>query len=259
MARVHLIMIMTTLLLVAGCSTKVKLADEDPAFADAMMSAQELALGGVMAAPDLGVFDPVDQADADDALFGAFLRQGGDLEVWPRGRVADQLSEEVLAGLVGQYTATGRFNYLEVQKLEPSLAPCRYLAFARLTEDVISSDTNTGELRDQEARAAGVPEHGDTWNSMVTTTRKIKVTLEIFDLTTGFSVWSAEARTSDRQSYDYEAPAAGADMIQERLADTSDDQVIQRHGGALRGADLIGLMAKAFGELVQRLPVAPGA
>jgi len=259
MARVHLTMIMTTLLLVAGCSTKVKLADEDPAFADAMMSAQEMALGGVTAAAVVGVFDPLDQADADDALFGAFLRQGGNLEVWPQGRVADQLSDEVLSDLAAQYASLGRLNYQDLHALESTLAPCRYLAFARLTEDEISSDTQGTELRDQEARAAGVPEHGDTWNSMVTTTRKIKVTLEIFDLSTGFSVWSAEASTKDRQSYEYEAPATDAEMIQESLADTTDDRVIKRQGGALRGADLIDLMAKAFGELVQRLPVAPGA
>ncbi len=259
MSRVHIAMIIATLLLVAGCSTKVKLADQDPAFADAMMSAQEMALGGVTAAPDVGVFDPVDLADAEDALFGAFMSKRGHLEVWPQRRTADQLGDEVLADLVRKYKATGRLNYTELQKLEPTMASCRYLVFARLTEDDIASDTTTGELRDQEARAAGVPEHGDTWNSMVTTTRRIKVTLDVFDLTTGFSVWNAEASTKGRESYEYEAPAASADAIQKSLANSSAIPVIQRHGGALRGADLIKLMTTAFGELVQRLPEAPGA
>jgi len=252
-------MTISTMLLAAGCSTKVKLADQDPAFADAMMSAQEIALGGVTAAPTVGVFDPVDLADAEDALFGAFMSLRGNLEIWPQGRTADQLGSETLADLAGQYTATGRLNFQELQKLEPVLAPCRYLAFSRLTDDEIASDTQTSGLMDQEARAAGVPEHGDTGSSLVSTTRRIRVTLEIYDLTTGFSVWNAEASTKGRESYEYEAPAASADAIQKNLADTSDDLVIQRHGGALRGADLIKLMATAFGELVQRLPASPGA
>ena len=244
-------------LLFVGCATKVELADTDPSFADGLAAAGIVGLGDVTVAPQVGgVLAPDDAVDAGEAFYRAFLGNRPDLVIWPRPTVVLHAGEAPLAELAAQYGRYGRLRADHLETLAAPLEDCRYLALARLTEDVTRSHSQRQDTMNPEARVDGVPEHDSAWSNTVTTERTIKITMEIFDLATRTSVWKAEAESSDRQRYAYEEVLErdGTTYLKDRLAADGDAAVIPRRGQSLDSPDLIDLMEQALGELVQRLP-----
>lgn len=244
--------------LLAGCATKVELVATDPGFSARLAGAPLVALGGVSIAPMVAAkLTDADASDADEALYRAFLKQGRGLQIWPRGVVDGRLEPGALAALVDEYGRLGRLRPDQVVPLGPSFDDCRFFALARLTYDrtrTLAPERDTG---DSDSHADGVPERGDNWNRSVLTQREIGVTLEVFDVETGASVWRADATSREQQRYEYENPLAngGTDYVRDRLQDSSKEDTLAREGTYLRSPDVVVLMEQAFGELARRLPL----
>jgi hypothetical protein len=251
-------MILTLLALaLAGCATRVKMADKDldPRFTADFATTMGVALAGVTVAPPVGaILAPADAADAEEALYRAFLGGRPDLQTWSVPTVTDLAGQETIAALQDQYGRFGRLRADHLQPLATALEGNRYLAVARLLADEISSSSLKTDPQDPEARIEGRAEHENVWETTVTTERAVTVSLEIFDLARGLSVWRAEARSRGRMRYEYEAPSTGAADLQERLASAAEVRYLEREGGALKVPDLVQLMETALGELVGRLP-----
>lgn len=261
--RVPIILVLLALPL-AGCSTKVHETSDAPGFAAVLEEVAVIAVAGVTVAPTIdGVFTPDDQADADDALYGALLAGQPDaapgrpsIDVWHPGTVADLAGTHRVADLLDEYARLGRLRPDRVTSLAEPLAGCRFLAVGRLVRDEVGSNTQHQELSDPEARAEGQSEHRSAFDRLVTVERAASVTLELYDLTTGSSAWRGEARSRDRQQYEYAADAdrTSAEELQRRLAAADEPTYLSRTGDALRTPDLVELMRRAFTELAGRLP-----
>jgi hypothetical protein len=238
-----------------GCATRVQVAAQDPELAGLLAERPLIALGGVTVAPMVGgILAPADERDAADAMHRAFLTGRPDLVPWPPAVVADQLGEERWRDLRGEYGHLGRLRPDQLVPLLDWLVDCRFLAIARLTDDAIRSRTL------DPAGPADEDEHRSPWWMSVNTERSVTVTLELFDLTLGRSVWQAEARARDAMRYEYEDRLRRDPnrYLQERLAAADGPDVLDRRGEFLRLPDLVDLIEQALGGLVVRLPQTAG-
>lgn len=248
------LVLLVSLALLAGCSTRVKVINTDPEFARRLAAADIVALGGVTVAPMIGAeLAPADAFAAAEALFRAFLSGRPDLAAWPAPTVGEKLGDDVLSVLLAEYGRLGRLRVDQLLPLAEPLHGCRFLALARLTDDAIRS-----QVLDQDGFDPNRPtaEHPRPLTQSVTTERAVTVTLEIFDLASGRSVWQGEARARERERYRYQdrlqrEPSA---YLQERLAAADSPRYLPRQGEFLQMPDLIDLLEQALSGLVQRLP-----
>jgi len=247
--------------LVAACSTRVDEAETAPDFAADLAAGPSVALAPVTVAPAVGgVLAGADQADADDALYAAFLAAAPGLEVWQEPTVRSLVGDEELNALSDQYSRFGRLRPDQVRPLAAPLAGCRFLALARLLEEEVRTHAQNQTASDPEARSEGLAEHGRPWTSIVSVEREVRVGLEIFELASGESVWRSEATSRHKQLYEY-AEGMGDDpaqYIHQRIERANGPDHLSRGGEALQLPDLVDLLRRAFTGLVDRLPV-PGS
>ncbi len=243
--------------LTAGCSTRVRDKQGAPGFGDQLAATPAVAVTTVTVDPAVdGVFNEIDQADADDAFFGAFLAADRGLDVWHPETVRELVGAELLAEIAETYTSLSRVRPADILALAPTLEGCRFLALGRLTEDRVRTLDQSAVNNDPAVRAEGQADHGGTWTSIISVERRVRVTLEIFDLTSGESVWRSEATSSDKQLYEYDDATMSdpAAYLEERLAAADGPVYLSRHGDALKLPDLIGLVRKAYIKLAETLP-----
>ena len=250
--------LLASLLLTAGCSTRVHDVATDPAFTAAIAENPALALGGVVTGPTLEMRLAADDAeDADAALYRAFLTKRPDLTVITTAAVDGRLDRDHLAGLREEYARLGRLRRDQLATVAEVLPEVRFLVLARLTSDRTRTITPEDRGIDPDrAGAEGVPEDTEDWSSLVLTEREIGVTLQFFDVRTGRIAWEAEATTRERQHYAYEDVLAedAVSYVRDRLADREDVPTVPRDGVFLRVPDLVEMLETALVELVDRLP-----
>ena len=244
------------LLASTGCATRVHDAGGDADLDARLVAGTAVAAVAVATGPDAGGrFSPDDARDAADALYGALLAGRPDLTVWHPSVVADLAGTDTLASLVTQYGRLGRWRPESVQGLAGALDGCAFLAVGRLTGDRLGSNAVRRDAMNPEARAEGQPEHDSAWAATVNVQRDVQVTLELFDLATGRSVWRAEASSRAKSLYEYDASGIAdvADM-QQRLEQADGPAYLSRGGESLKAPDLVDLLRQALTEAAGRLP-----
>ena len=245
----------------AGCATRVRETGAASDVSSRLAARPVVATVAVATAPTAGgQLAPADRADAADALYGALLAGRPELTVWHPSVVGGLAGADTLAALATQYGRLGRLRPEDVRGLAAALDGCGFLALGRLTTDRIGSNALRQDTMNPEARAAGQPEHDSAWAATVNVQRDVTVTLELFDLATGESVWRAEASSRAKRLYEYDASSvADVSGMQQRLAGDDQTGYLSRGGEALRAPDLIDLLRQAFTGLAARLPVGGAA
>lgn len=245
------------LLLLGGCATRVEVLDRDPDAGRLLGASPLVAVGGVTVAPAVGGVLALDDAeDAATALYRAFLSARPELAVWPRPRLRQPPGGAVLEVLLEEYGRLGRLRPDQVRPLGDLLAGCRFLALGRLVDDDVQSRAAAAESPPP-AFESGTD---GSLATTVSTERRTTVTLELFDLATGGSLWLGRAEARDRQRYRYEDrlqrdPVA---YLQQRLESAEGPVLLQRRGEYLELPDLVALMEQAFTAVLERLPVDGG-
>jgi hypothetical protein len=250
-------MVAAALLLLGGCATRVKVLDHDPDAGRLLAASPLVAIGGVTVAPGMGgVLAPADAEDAAAALYRAFLSARPELAVWPLPRLQQPPGGDVLAVLAEEYGRLGRLRPDQVRALGDLLAGCRFLALGRLVDDDVRSRIASAEAPPP---ATGSGTDGSLATT-VSTERRTTVTLELFDLATGGSLWLGRAEARDRQRYRYEdrLQRDPVGYLQQHLESAAEPPVLQRRGEYLELPDLVVLMEQAFAAVLERLIVDGG-
>lgn len=253
--------ILTAALALGGCATRVKVAASDPALAAGLAAVPVIAVGGVAVAPQVGGVLADDDAEAAAAAFHrAFLDARPDLEVWPLPRVQALAGRESLTDLMAEYGRLGRLRPDQLRPLAEPLGACRLLAVARLTADEVRSLSPQGQRPAAAAGSGAADDQGGLALTTVSTERRVTVTLEIFDLLRGSSLWQAEAsaRKRDRYSYEDRLRRDPGGYIQQRLAAATEPATLERRGEYLQLPDLVDLLEQALAAMMRRLPAAKG-
>jgi len=256
-ARLLALAALAAILLAGGCATRTRTTVASPDLADALGPDAPIALVGITVAPALGAtLAPADSADAEAALYRAFLAVRPDLVVWPVDVLAGQAYPATLAAVRTAHARGGHPAPGALAALASQVAGARFVALARLEADAVRSDAQRQDLQNPEARAEGLPEHASAWATTVSVEREVGVVLGLYDLQRGALAWEARADARDRQRYAYEAPLAGdsARSLQERLAAGDTPAHLSRRGESLRAPDLVDLLEQGVRSLVGRLP-----
>lgn len=249
-------------IVLAGCAGRVQTVHETAGFTRTELAAGGVAVGGVVlsarlaAAPaaELPEGVPVDdvlaQADAwAGALYGALLDAGAGGTVWPWTAVRDACQDSALATVLVAFARGGLPRPDQVTALAGDLAQVRYLALARVDDErtELRGDPEAA-LRQQRIRDGREP-HANARDNGLTTRRTMTVTLDVYDLATGRSVWTATAERHRDELYNY--TEAGA--TKEPGVVPEGQPVITAQGKPLPMPEFLDVVGDACGAAARRL------
>jgi hypothetical protein len=257
------------LFLLGGCGGKVeqthRAAGYDPLAADGMKYAVGgFVLGaGVEVVPETGdaplsgfADDPAAQSDAwAPALYGPLLAMRGGRDVWDWSALRDNIPTDEITALQtaiarGEVPAAG-----SLAKVAGDLPDITYLAVARLdrNEIMVSNTAPTGLRTDQSDPGGDVGAPSNSLLGTVRIRRTVEVTLEVFDLRGGRSVWRGSVERQRTELLSSKSITESEDLVV--IPPTGEDELpeIRVKGTALAAPALEDLLAEACEALVGNL------
>lgn len=246
----------------AGCAGRVRTVHETPGLTRAELAAGGLGVGGVVLASRLATasgFDVPDGVPRDDvlaqadawsgALFGALLGADAGGTVWPWTAVRADCPDSALVRVLAAFAGGGMPRPDELAALAADLPRVRYLALARIDGDEteLRGDPEA-EIRQQQSRDGRDP-HATTRDRSLTTRRTVLVTLDVYDLADGRSVWTGTAERHREELYNFAAEGAG----QEPAVVPKGEPVITARGKGVPTAEFGKVLQEACAAAAQRL------
>ena len=189
--------LVTAIVLLAGCATKVEQIHIDPAFTHSALVAGKLGIAAIVARGG-------SLSEQDRSVFGEMLRAAIEserkrLKVSGPGETANLLGAEKYEQLLSFYTKSAMLDSQWLAELKEYIKNKKYLLFAIITQDEISrtSHTRTDEIRDAKGKVV------KSKNYLVReTSRVLHVITSIYDLTTGQFPWSSSISSEESNKFE---------------------------------------------------------
>lgn len=256
------------LLTVGACAGKVETTHESPDFSRADLAAGRLAVGGVVLSTQL-LADPTQDAPdgvpADDLLaqadawspllYGQLLAAGPDVPTWPWSALRDACPDSVLADALATIARGGVLKPVQLEPVAKTLSAVRYLALARVEANETSLHQGSVAAVENQRVKDGRDPHGSTLDRSLTTRREVTVTLDLYDLKAGRSVWTTTATRRRDMLYNY---ADAEDNLRPPLVGEG-QPVITATGRPMPTADFTEVLGDACAALAQRLLTVPAS
>ena len=254
-------------LALAGCAGKVQTTHERSGFGRDDLARDRLGVGGVvlgarlagdpgaLPAHDVPLNDVLAQAEAwTPLLYGQLLARADGVVIWPWPSVRDACGDSLL---VGALAATARASVLKPAQLAPladALGEIRYLAFARVDGDELTlHEAGPGTAENPQVRDNRDP-HAVRRAPTLKVRRQVKVTMDVYDLVEGRSVWTTSAERHRDELYDFNADDSG----REPRVMAEGEPVITAEGRSLPAPPFAKILEDACGALAERLLQKPG-
>ena len=256
------------LLLTAGCAGKVantyKAEGYDPLAADGARYAVGGFVLGARAQLDRQAeygtaAENADRGRQTDAwaplLYGPLSAGRSDLIVWPWPAVRDNLPADGITALQEAYARGSVLPAGLVTALAADLPEVTYLVLARI-------DRNEIEIGENMPTATGVQPNSDgrepydatsQMTRTIKTRRTVAVTLDVFELSSGRSVWTGTAERNQTDLYSSNEKSGGDDLVVTPATEAGAPPEIRVKGASLDMPDLDGVLAEACAALVGNL------
>lgn len=255
-------LVMIPLLLLAGCAGKVRTVHQGEGFDPARLEGAAIGVGGVVlaaravadpavAVPDgLPAGDVLAQAEAwSTSLYGGLLTARPGVAAWPHGAVAAACPDSVLAFALLDIARGGVLKPARLEPLGAALPEIGYLAFARVEDDDLTLHEGAeAVMRDQRTRDGRDP-HGAQLDRSLKVRRAVTVTMDLYDLAAGRSVWTATVTRHRDELYNH----AGLPDDARPPVVPEGQPVITAGGQPLPAADFTRVLDDACGALARRL------
>ncbi len=246
----------------AACAGKVDTIHTSDGFARADLAAGRLGVGGVVLsarldrdparpAPDgVPLDDVLAQAEAwAPVLYGPLLAAGPDVTVWPWPAVRDACGDSALVQVLTAFARGGVLLPAQLGPLAAALDEVRYLALARVEQDETTLHESAEGVMENQRTKDGRDVHGSPRDPALKTRRKLTVTLDVYDLAEGRSVWTTTAERHRDELYNFTAQDG-----QDRPPVVPDGEpVITADGRPLPTAEFTQVLDDACQALAQRL------
>ncbi|MCP4572166.1 MAG: hypothetical protein GY838_07400 [bacterium] len=249
------------LILTAGCTTKVETIHTGADFTPAALEEGILVLGGFVMASRLALdpaqemppgFAPDGHADQSDAwaplLYGQFLAGAPQVQVWPWDQLAGRSDSATVALVQASVARGGVLRRDQLDQLAADLPEARFLAVARLDRNEVSLHESTEHAERTSWERDGLDGETQVRDRSLVTRRLVEVTLDVYDLAEGRSVWTATATRDAKELYNFaeaEETAVAGDM--------AENTAVRVKGTPRQGPPLEGLLEKACGQLVEQI------
>ncbi len=208
-------------------------------------------LGAAYRNSDVGV-----QTDAwAPSLYGALLSGRTGLEVWSWPAVRDNVPADEITALQLAYAAGETLPPAQFSRLAADLPGITYLVLARLDRNEVEIGSNApGSLGSQVVDDSRDP-HGvtDSMARTIKTRRTVVVSLDVYDLRTGRSVWSGHTDRKKTELYSPEDRDEGAELVVTPSEEEGGAPEIRVKGASLAMPELEELLADACVGLVGSL------
>lgn len=254
------------LLVAAGCGTKVKNVDQAGDFDAATLARGKIALGGAMLGPHVelgraagsaepaGAPGPLAQAERfAPVLYREFLTARPDLVVWPFATVGAQADTVVLRDLLQDWAAGRVMQPQRIRDLGAALAGASFLALARIDRNEIATEMSAAAADAAQQSRDGREVHESGMLRGGTTKRRVTVSLELYDLGTGWLAWSGTAEAEGRELFDFGA-SAPQDKVVIRKDEAGGPAAIVVPGSPLHAPELEDVFGDACRALIGKLP-----
>lgn len=258
MARAALALLLLT---GAGCAGKVETVHTAADFDPTALEEGIVALGGfvvatrVTAAPDQEMpvgMEPDDhlaQSDAwTPALYGAFLGGAPQVRVWPWPQLSGRVDPALLAHAHAAVARGGVLHEDLLRGVARQLPEVRYLAMARLDRNEVDLHHSTEQAARTSWERDEMEGGAQARDRSVTTRRRVAVTLDLYDLYAGRSVWTTTVTREAKELYNYQEAEETA-----ATGELADNPAVRVKGTPKQGPPLEGLIEKACGMLVENL------
>lgn len=187
------------LLSLAGCATTIRDLRHDPSFTLDSIKTSGLYVGGVVSAvTDL---NPGEVTTFSSILRSGFLDERKDIYVHDPASVTSAIGIERRSALLTEYKNAGMVSVRWLGEIGSKIPGARYVVFARIEEDALTKERHKENLyheKDKDKKKViGLKIKSEA-------TRRMGVSLAIYDITAGASVWggSVEKSRSDNRQYE---------------------------------------------------------
>ncbi len=192
-------------LVLSGCATIPGIINlkQDESFSHDEIVGGMMGVGGVVS-----IVNDLDESESSkyaDILRDSFLSVRKEFVILPVEEVVQWIGNDHYQTILHDYKYTGELNLDFLKKLEPFQTPFRYLLLVRIIENEVF------ETKEKYPRPEIPPQWDLKGNPIVKeiaveliTTRRIRVSLDIYDLKKGIFVWSGiinESKSKKRTAY----------------------------------------------------------
>ncbi|MBE0566921.1 MAG: hypothetical protein IH621_13255, partial [Krumholzibacteria bacterium] len=159
----------------------------------------------------------------------------------------------LLAAVLGAFARGGVLRPAQLAPLAGALGEVRFLALARVEKDEITLHEGVEAAVEKQRARDGRDVHAGSLDPALKTRRKLTVTLDVYDLAAGRSVWTATAERHRDELYNFTAQDGQArpPVVPEG------EPVITADGRPLPTADFTRVLGDACQALAQRLLAVP--
>ncbi len=249
----------------AGCSGKVNSVQHAVDFDPLVQDGAKYAVGGFVLSEvanrqqgDEGEVsahhgDHRQQTDAwSPLLYGPLLSQRSGLDVWSWSALRDNVPDASIDKLHRVYARAEPLSSNLVTAVADDLPNISYLVLARVDRNDIhiaelSQAIHTTDITAKVDEELGVP---GTLLNPVKTRRTVVVTVDVFDLSTGRSVWTGTVQRSKAELVGPESVLQQEDLVVIPATEEGEAPEIKLRGASLKMPDLENLLAAACGALV---------
>lgn len=223
--------LLTAIILLAGCATKVEHLYVDPAFTHSALVAGKLGIAAIVARG--GSLSEQDRSVFGEMLRAAIENERKRLKVSGPGETADLLGAEKYQQLLSFYAKSAMLDSQWLAELKEYIKNKKYLLFAMITQDAISrtSHTRTDKIRDAKGKVIGSKDF-----LVRETSIELRVNTSIYDLTTGQLPWSSTI--SSEESNKFETPIVPEEKpeLLGVVLDVAIDVLLEKYGSQPAGS-----------------------
>ena len=182
------------LCIVPACKTQVIGLVKDPTFTFEAITSGKMAIGGVTSA--LKRMPDAERNRYADMMRMRFLGERESFIILPAGIVAHFLGHDEYRNMLDEYRTYGRLSDKMKQRLITNFKVARYIVFARIEKDNISK-SRRDVVRDEFGKEL------ENKKTIMEITRSTDVSMNIYDLRTGVTVWSGTVEKYSSRSNEY--------------------------------------------------------
>jgi hypothetical protein len=200
--------------------------------------------------------DPRAQTDAwANELYGPLLAGRAGLNVWAWSALRDNIPADTITAVQAEYAKGSGLPPEMITPLAADLPEITYLVLARIDRNDIEIGSNTPAVLGNQAANESRDPHAETdmMTRSVKTRRIVKVTMNVFDLRSGRSVWSGAVTRNKTELY---SPSE-EDLDQKLVVTPSTEEgaapEIRVKGASLAMPELDALLGEACRDLVGNL------
>jgi hypothetical protein len=234
-------------LALTGCATKVAGLKQSPTFTFPSIAQGKMAVGGVAASSTL--LDEGKRTSYANLLRTELLEERKEYNIAPVGSVVNRLGRQQYQTMMSELANTGSISDQSLSALRTKLADTRYVTFALIEHDEVTTDRRENSSTDKDGRVVPGSE-----KIVASAQRNVTASLHVYDLKSGDVAFTGAVTKSlgDSRQYEKERESGLVSVIKAIKGDGNDP--IDAKYPYPTAPDTMKVLSKVFTGFGENLP-----